>query len=128
MAQAVYDEALRRVLLDLPPKVAAKGLTVDFASPDDLPYRYDPVAGGAHYDQLEITEDVEVATVALADLAQEDVLMTKWSACWPQCPWHDHPPMPRLVRGEAVWICARSDRTVARIGEIAQRRRRRTDR
>ena len=36
--QAAYDEALRRVLRDLPSDIIQATMTVDFTAPDEVPY------------------------------------------------------------------------------------------
>jgi hypothetical protein len=125
--QNAYDEALRRVLCDLPEALVDATITVDFTSPDGIVYRFVEPDGQGHGSSLLFTDDPEEAAVILADLVQEDVFETLWSACWPECRWHDSPPMARLVDGQAFWFCCRSDAKVARIGEIADipRRRRR---
>jgi hypothetical protein len=120
---AAYDEALRRVLLDLPPDLVTATIAVELDR-SGAGYRFQPPDGESRHLPLEMTEDVEMATQVLADLIQEDVLKSLWSASWPQCPWHEHPPLARLIDGEAVWLCARSGYRVARIGEMNQRRRR----
>jgi hypothetical protein len=118
--QAAYDEALRRVLDDLPRGLVDATITVDFTAPDDLPYQFRAPDGRGHGTSLRSTEDVEEATVILADQVQEDVFEALWSARWPECRWHDHPAMPRLIDGKAAWVCARSGYKVAKIGEMSQ--------
>jgi hypothetical protein len=113
--QAAYDEALRRIVRDLPAGTVDATITVDFTVPDgDVPYRFE-----GHGCSLPFTADPEEATVILADQVQEDVFETVWSACWPQCRWHDHPPVPRLKDGKAAWVCPRTGDQVARIGEMS---------
>jgi hypothetical protein len=118
--QAAYDEALRRVLRDLPPDLVAATITVDFTSPDNLSYRFAVPDGTGHSRILWPTEDAAKATVYLADDVQGDVFQALWSASWPQCPWHDNPAMARLVDGEALWVCAQSGSKVARVGEMSE--------
>lgn len=123
--QAAYDEALRRVLRDLPADLVDATITVDFTSPDDIPYRFRRPGGEGHGTSLLFTDDPEEAASILADNVQEDVFETLWSASWPECPWHDNPAMARLIDGQAVWVCARSGSKIAKIGEMKQRRRHR---
>jgi hypothetical protein len=118
--QVAYDEALRRVLRDLPPDLVKATITVDFTAPDDVTYRFTRPTGRGHGASLLLTDDPEEATAILADQVQEDVFEALWSARWPQCRWHDNPALARLVDGEAVWICARLGSTVAKIGEMSQ--------
>ncbi len=128
--QAAYDEALRRVLRDLPPDLVDATITVDFTSPDDSHYRFVRPDGTGHARSLAFTDDAEEATVAVADQVQEDVFETLWSASWPECRWHDHPAVPRLMDGQAVWVCARSGFKIAAIGDMTpvKHRRRRNSR
>jgi len=117
--QGAYDEALRRVLRDLPTDLVDATITVDFTSPDNSHYRFSRPDGTGHARSLQFTVDAEEATVILADQVQEDVFEAVWSACWPQCRWHDQSPVPRLKDGNAAWVCPRSGDRVARIGEMS---------
>jgi hypothetical protein len=123
--QAAYDEALRRVLRDLPPDLIEATITVDFTSPRDVPYHFTVHGGGGRGTALAFTDDPEEATAILADQVQADVFEALWSPCWPDCRWHDNPAMPRLVDGEAVWVCARSGYRVAKIGQMSEVKHRR---
>jgi hypothetical protein len=125
--QGAYDEALRRVLRDLPADLVDATVTVDFTSPDDSHYQFSRPDGTGHSRSLAFTDDVELATVTVADQVQEDVFETVWSASWPECRWHDHAAVPRLIDGHAFWVCPRSGFKAARIGEtneVTPRRRR----
>lgn len=42
-----------------------------------------------------------------------------WGQAWPVCPGHSHAPSPRVVNGEAVWICPREERVLAPVGRLA---------
>jgi hypothetical protein len=118
--QAAYDEALQRVLADLPAGLVDATITVDFTSPDALPYGVRMTNGRGHRTSLVFTEDAEEATVILADQIQADVFETLWSACWPDCRWHAHPATARVVDGQAAWVCGRSGYKIAAIGEMSQ--------
>jgi hypothetical protein len=126
--QHAYDEALVRVLCDIPENLVDATIEVDFTAPDNIVYRFMEPDGRGHGASLLFTDDTEEATVILADIVQEDIFEALCSACWPECPWHDSAPTARLLDGQAFWFCGRSDAKVARIGEIAagpRRRRRR---
>ena len=43
---------------------------------------------------------------------------TAWGEGRPPCPGHQHPASPS-TSGEALWICPRDGRVVARIGKLA---------
>jgi hypothetical protein len=50
----------------------------------------------------------------------EELAAAGRSATWPQCPVHpnSHPLSPEAQGGEAVWVCPRIGRRIARIGEL----------
>jgi hypothetical protein len=41
-----------------------------------------------------------------------------WGKAWPECPDHPHPPDPRVVDDEAVWVCPRDGRILAAVGHL----------
>jgi hypothetical protein len=117
---AAYDEALRCVMSDLTGTTdLSPDVVVDFTDPGDLQYWYRPWDGSSRGSSLMLDEDGEAATVRLADLIQDDALEELWGTAWPTCPGHNHPAQPSLQDGRATWVCPRSHRPLAPIGDLA---------
>lgn len=63
--------------------------------------------------------------VQLADQVQEWAVEALWraggSAVWPRCPAHPHthPLTAEVVADSAMWVCPRTGKAVARVGEYA---------
>jgi hypothetical protein len=61
----------------------------------------------------------EELLVVVADFLQEqifDQLPQTWGEARPPCPGHQHPAYPRLLDGQAWWICPRNGERLIRIG------------
>jgi hypothetical protein len=61
------------------------------------------------------TLDVANATQWLADQIQDSVIQVLTGA-WPKCPKHDHPLLPILREGDAVWFCPELKQVMYSIG------------
>ena len=119
--QAAYDEAVRRLWTDLGTsllnaKTMVQEICVDFTEPD-LQYSYVDTES-RHSMSLPMVEDVEEATVALANPLQDNILDLLGGQTWPPCPGHSHPAEPALESLVAVWRCPTTGKGSARIGEL----------
>lgn len=60
--------------------------------------------------------------VDLAEQVLDSALFDEHLSPWPLCPICDHVMphalQPQVVRGAAYWHCARTDRALARVGEL----------
>ncbi len=119
--QHAYDQALRRLLLDLETatedRIDIPEVLVDFTDPE-LPYSFVDPDGSSHGTSFPSIDDIEEATVALANPFQDDVLEFLWGQAWPPCPGHSHPAEPALVDSYAVWRCPYTGDPVALIGTL----------
>ena len=43
-----------------------------------------------------------------------------WGEARPACPGHRHPAQAETVDGEAVWVCPKDRRTIARVGQYGR--------
>ena len=119
--QAAHEIALRRLMADLATATSlVPEVVVDFTDPDEFEYTFVDPDGSQHGTTLVPLEDVEAATVRLADPFQEDVLEMLWGPAWPSCPGHLHPAEPLLLDGHAVWRCPTTDAEIGRIGSLAE--------
>lgn len=119
--QGAYEVALDRLMADLASATSlAPDVRVDFTDPGDDQYAFIDPDGSSHGTMLIPFEDVEAATVQLADPFQEDVLEMLWGPAWPSCPGHLHPAEPLLLNGLAVWQCPTTGALVGRIGSLGE--------
>ena len=66
------------------------------------------------------TEAEIVAEIAYFLQAQVfDQNRQTWGEARPQCPGHAHPPDPRVIEGQAAWVCPDDGRVLAAIGHLA---------
>jgi hypothetical protein len=117
--QRAYDAALARLMRDLRAETDRQTYVgVDFTNPDELPYVFRD-DHGEHRTSLPLSDDEEVATLAVADHLQDDVVEMLWGQAWPRCGPHSHPAKPSAVHGRAVWACPDSGAVISAIGALA---------
>jgi hypothetical protein len=62
--------------------------------------------------------------VAAMDTIQDEVCEARWAlgltVVWPQCPGHEHIPIPRAGGDEAVWECPQTRKAIAQIGGLGK--------
>ena len=86
-------------------------------------YLYSPDGSGMGVYVLSFEPPLQ-QLVQLADQVQEWVLAELRSqqrpVTWPECPDHpnSHPLEPLVVVEEAVWVCPRTEKVVARVGSL----------
>ncbi len=84
---------------------------------DELDPDTPTVYGGGNWVPRTLTGPALLALIA--DILQEDLAedASAWGESRPPCPSHPHPARPRLIDGEAWWICERDDKQLYRIGQ-----------
>ncbi len=124
----VLSEALEIVMADITAAATATPEIVDFdwANDDDYPSGWIrwPDGTGRGFGVWP-DEPLAFRVVQVADVFQEEIVEALWglgrSAVWPECPDHpdSHPLKPVDLDGTAVWVCPRTERSVAPIGHLA---------
>ena len=115
--------AVAAVLHDFPERNSLELTVTPPPQPDGSSWwRLD--VGVGHVGGLQLPDEPTGAEI-LAEIAHylQDQVFDQHAETWgeplPICPGHPHPPDPRIIDGEAVWVCPRDGRVLAPIGLLA---------